>query len=76
MSCLPRQADDSLELEFYDKDMTKADGAPVDRLALGDYIRAAGYDWNREDLEDLYVNVDYTDAGVSVAIREWEMIEL
>lgn len=74
--CLPRQTDDSLELEFYDKNMTKADDAPIDKLALGDYIKAAGYDWTREDLEDLYVNVDYTDAGVSVSIRGWEKIEL
>ena len=74
--CLPRQADDSLELEFYDRDMTKADDAPVDRIALGDYIKAAGYDWSREDLEDLYVNVDYTNAGVSVQIRDWEKILL
>ena len=74
--CLPRQLDDSLELEFYDRNMTKADDAPVDRIALGDYIKAAGYDWDREDLEDLYVNVDYTNAGVSVQIRQWEKIEL
>ena len=74
--CLPRQSDDSLELEFYDKDMTKADDAPVDKVALGDYIKAAGYDWEREDLEDLYVKVDYTNAGVSVQIREWEKIVL
>lgn len=74
--CLPRQEDDSLELEFYDKDLTKADGAPVDVLALGDYIKAAGYDWTSEDLKDLFVNVDYSDAGVSVKICEWERIEL
>lgn len=72
--CLPRQSDDSLVLEFYDMDKTKADGAPVDRLALGDYIKAAGYDWSSEDLEDLYVKVDYTDAGVSVRICQWEEI--
>lgn len=74
--CLPRQADDSLELEFYDKDMTKADDSPVDKLDLGDYIRASGYDWKSEDLQDLYVNVDYSDAGVSVQVREWQKIEL
>ena len=74
--CLPRQSDDSLELEFYDRDMTKADDSPVDKIALGDYIKAAGYDWNSEDLEDLYVNVDYTSAGVSVGIRDWEKIEI
>ena len=74
--CLPRQVDDSLELEFYDRDMTKAEDAPVDRIALGDYIKAAGYDWSSEDLEDLYVNVDYTNAGVSVNIRAWEKIVL
>ncbi len=74
--CLPRQEDDSLELEFYDKDFTKADGAPVDKLALGDYIKASGYDWTSEDLQDLYVNVDYSDAGVSVRICDWEKIEL
>ena len=71
-----RQNQDSLELEFYDKDFTKADSAPVDILALGDYIKASGYDWTSEDLQDLYVNVDYSDAGVSVRIRDWEKIEL
>lgn len=75
--CLPRQSDDSLELEFYDRDMTKSDGAaPVDRVPLGDYIRAAGYDWSREDLEDLYVNVDYSEAGISILIQPWKRIDI
>ena len=74
--CLPRQADDSLVLEFYDKDKTKADQAPIDRLALGKHIRAAGYDWTVMDLEDLYVRVDYTDADVRVAITQWDKISL
>ena len=74
--CLPRQTDDSLELEFYDKDMTKADDSPVDKLALGERIKASGYDWTSKDLKDLYVNVDYSDAGVSVVIKDWQRIEL
>ena len=74
--CLPRQTDDSLELEFYDRDMTKSGDAPVDRLSLGDYIRAAGYDWSKEDLEDLYVSVDYTDGAVSVSVEPWNKVEL
>ena len=74
--CLPRQFDDSLELEFYDRDLTKSGDAPVDRLSLGDYIRAAGYDWSKEDLEDLYVSVDYTDGGVSVSVEPWKKVEI
>lgn len=74
--CLPRQADDSLELEFYDKDKTKSRDAPVDRVSLGDYIRAAGYDWTREDLEDIYVSVDYTDGAVSVRVVPWKTVEI
>ena len=75
--CLPRHSDDdTLELEFYDRDMTKAGEAPVDRLPLADYIRAAGYDWSKEDLEDIYVSVDYTDGGVSVSVKPWNKVEI
>ena len=74
--CLPRQVDDSLLLEFYDRDLTKAGDAPIDKVSLGEYITNAGYDWSKEDLEDIYVNVDYSDARTSVYIEPWKRIEL
>ena len=39
---------------------------------LGAAIKEAGYDWNDEDLEDVYVSVDIDLVKVSVGVGDWE----
>lgn len=74
--CLPRQVDDSLSLEFYDSGLRKDSLSPVDKLDIGLIISESGYDWAAEDLDDIYVSLDYSDASVSVRVIPWERVEL
>ncbi len=63
---LPRQGDDSLVLEI-----TGESGRtyPYD---LGGLIRASGYDWNAEDLDDIMLGVDYVSWKMSIEVIPWE----
>ncbi len=73
--CLPRQADDSLQLLFYEKGQTRADeGSELISVPLGSIIDGSGYDWTAADLEDIYVDVSYTGEGVSVNVLPWQRI--
>lgn len=74
--CLPRQADDSLSLEFYDSQMMRDSSSPVESLDIGLIIRESGYDWSAEDLDDIYVSLDYSDASVSVRVVPWNRVEI
>lgn len=74
--CLPRQADDSLSLEFYDSRLRRDEASPIDSLDIGSIISESGYDWNAEDLDDIYVSLDYSDASVSVRVMPWNRVEL
>lgn len=74
--CLPRQADDSLSLEFYDSQLRRDASSPVDKLDIGLLIRESGYDWTAEDLDDIYVSLDYNDASVSIRVMPWHRVEL
>ncbi|MCQ2157603.1 MAG: hypothetical protein MJY53_04335 [Bacteroidales bacterium] len=66
---LPRQLEDcsgSLYVGIYS-------GAElVYEYPLGAAIKEAGYDWNDEDLEDVYVSVDIDLVKVSVGVGDWE----
>jgi len=61
--CMPRQKDDSLELEI---------SGTGTRLPLGEYIREVGYDWSSTSLSDIYVDVDYSRTKVQIKINDWE----
>ncbi|MBR1405427.1 MAG: hypothetical protein IJ578_00625 [Bacteroidales bacterium] len=63
--CLPRQPDASLMLEIL------AEGSPVSRFALGEFLAAAGYDWTAENLEDTEVEVDYVRTSLTLRWRGW-----
>lgn len=52
-------------------DITGGDGRTVP-YDLGGAIRAAGYDWGAEDLDDIFLGVDYVTGEVSVSVVPWE----
>ena len=65
---VPRQTDDSMALEVRDgTDVLKT-------FALGEYIRASGYDWNAADLQDITVGIDYTRTKLTVSVRGWDEV--
>lgn len=63
---LPRQRDESLFLEVWDK------GSVLKVFTLGRYISATGYDWSAEDLEDLTLSLDYTHNLIGITIGDWD----
>ncbi|MBQ0077419.1 MAG: hypothetical protein KBS55_02135 [Bacteroidales bacterium] len=73
--CLPRQADDSLKLLFYEKGQTRSSSdGPELSVPLGAIISASGYDWTSSDLEDIYVDVSLTEGSLSVNVLPWKRI--
>ena len=71
---LPRQgSSDGLRLEIFSE--TDSEGrstrALVRSFALGEYIRASGFDWYAPDLDELSLEVDYTRTVVTVFPDEW-----
>lgn len=66
---LPRQMDASLRMGIL-----SADGSER-CFALGNYIEESGYDWTKEDLDDIVINVNYARTKVSISIDGWKTIE-
>lgn len=69
---LPRQRpEDPLELAFFRRE-DPSGSEPCARYPLGDRLLLAGFDWSAVDLEDIYLNVDYAEAGILVQFLDWE----
>lgn len=64
---VPRQSDDSLELEVY------VDGILKQSIRIGELISNSGYSWAKEDLDDIYLSISlFASTIVSVNINGWE----
>ena len=71
---LPRQQPGSrLVLAFYE---AGGGTAPQAEFPLGESLEAAGYDWNKTNLDDVFLDVDYAEATLRIRIRDWETEEL
>lgn len=65
--CVPRQYDDSLELEVF------LDGILSRSVRAGELIANSGYSWDREDLEDIYLSLNlFTPGQASIGVRGWD----
>ncbi len=62
---LPRQFDSSLMLNVKYKNKL------LRSFALGEFIEESGYDWDKEDLDDLDVIIDYASTSVSFIVGKW-----
>ena len=67
---IPRQGDDTLVLTV----RHLSSGASA-RFALGKYICSIGYDWEADDLQDIYITLDIARGKVGVGVADWEEIE-
>lgn len=65
---LPRQRDASLILEVNDGSQV------VKTFALGEYVKACGYDWTEEDLKDVTVGIDYARTQIRIAVQGWDEV--
>ena len=43
----------------------------ADELPLHEWMRAAGYDWEAEDLEDMTIELDYAHQKIRIIISNW-----
>lgn len=64
---IPRQKDASLRLEVLFQDSDEVRTFPV-----GEYIAESGYDWSAPDLEDIFVEMDFSRSGISFSISGWK----
>jgi hypothetical protein len=62
---VPRQVDNSLELEIRDEPDA------VRKFPVGEFIAESGYDWTRKDLEDIVMEIDYSRTGVTFRVSGW-----
>lgn len=65
---LPRQKDQSLFLKI----TGRSGGAR--RLSLGSYIAASGYDWTKENLDDIVVSIDYAGLELKISVNDWTTV--
>lgn len=63
---VPRQMDASMML------VVEGGNGIRKNFAVGEYIRASGYDWDSEDLSDVTVTLDYYITGVTVLVQKWD----
>ena len=62
---VPRQKDDTLELLMCE------DKTPLATFALGEYLKAGGYDWTAPDLADVSVQIDCARLTLRIKIEKW-----
>lgn len=63
---LPRQIDNSLKLcVFRYGELEKI-------FAVGEYVADSGYDWNATDLDDLSLEIDYSQTAATFKIDQWK----
>ncbi len=65
---VPRQKDNSMIMDLTDR---KA-GSVEKRFLLGEMIAETGFDWNKDELDDIVVYIDHVSARISVEIVPWE----
>lgn len=71
---IPRQKKSELLLEVIDKKTLSSSGEYSVKFTvdLGAIFTASGYNWERKDLLDAEVSIDYANAQVSFRIEDWK----
>lgn len=70
---LPRQADYDIRLDIIlPGDGFQAPGQVLYSIDLGKRFIDAGYDWQKEDLNNIDVVVDFSRAAVEIVVKEWD----
>lgn len=70
---IPRQVDDSMTVTVWfrtdDGKMLPEEGM---KFPIGQYIKKLGYNWSAEDLQDIYVKIDFVAGFVTISVDDWE----
>ena len=62
---VPRQGDGSLTIDLV------LDGQKMDEYPVGEYILRSGYSWLSEDLDDIWIGMDYGGSEPNIVIEKW-----
>ena len=62
---VPRQGDGSLAIDLM------LDGEKMDEYPVGEYILQSGYSWLSEDLDDIWIGMDYGGSEPNIVIEKW-----
>ena len=70
---LPRQKESSVRLDFYDRNEAREYSLSdrVFSMDIGPLMDRQGYDWSKDNLDDIYVFVDHTRMTATVNVSEW-----
>lgn len=63
---VPRQRDRSMTVDVIDGDYT------IETIKLGEMIERAGFDWHKDSLEDITLQINLSDYKVEINITGWE----
>lgn len=63
---VPRQHDDSLTLKV------TGERGETKLFHIGEMIAMTDYSWNSEDLDDIYIDIDYHKCSASITVMNWE----
>ena len=71
---LPRQKENSVLLEMYAPNARRVYDRSdrVNFVNVGEQMEARGYDWGKEDLDDVYVTIDAVTLQAAVTIIAWD----
>lgn len=75
---MPRQAENevAVDLLWHSEEHRYALDDLVTSIDLGRELAAQRYDWEKDDLDDIYVTIDVVRASASISIREWEHTDI
>ena len=63
---IPRQADSEMTFEIVHN------GERIGIFPLGKYIERTGYNWNAEDLQDIFITIDLVIGQIIISVEGWE----
>ncbi|MCR5004222.1 MAG: hypothetical protein K5984_07620 [Bacteroidales bacterium] len=62
---VPRQFDDLMRVEILTRDKV------LRTFSLGTVLTAARYDWTKEDLDDVEMELDFASASIAISVDKW-----
>lgn len=68
---LPRQCDGSLCLCLF-----RSSGEEVTTIPVGEQLAQSGYDWAKDDLDDIPVILDFSKNEILIEVNDWETYSL
>jgi len=79
---LPRQKDGSLRLaitshkkQYGPMAASSQQEDDTQYLSLGAYIIQSGYDWTKQDLDDILIRIDFASATIAISLDGWSYSE-